>query len=299
MLLTRLNYLSLLLLFFTQPLAAEELFVARPLTPPGGFTPGIEGPACDANGDIYAVNYERQGTIGRVTPDGKAEVYVTLPGNSIGNGLRFDRDGYLYVADYTEHNVLRIDPKTRQIEAFAHNPEMNQPNDLAITASGVLFASDPNWTDGTGQLWRIDRDGSTHRVASGMGTTNGIEVSPDGRTLYVNESMQRNVWAFDITEAGELSGKRLVRQFPDFGFDGMRADVDGNLYITRHGKGTVVILSPQGEVLREVDVLGTRPSNLCFGGPDGRSVYVTEVDHERIVEFRVERPGLAWQRWQK
>jgi gluconolactonase len=299
MLLTRLNGLSLLLLLLTQPLAAEELFVARPLTQPGGFTPGIEGPACDADGNVYAVNYERQGTIGRVTPDGKAEIYVTLPGNSIGNGLRFDRDGFLYVADYTEHNVLRIDPKTRRIETFAHNPEMNQPNDLAITSSGVLFASDPNWSDGTGQLWRMDRDGSTHRLASGMGTTNGIEVSPDGRTLYVNESVQRNVWAFDITEPGELSNKRLVRQFPDFGFDGMRADVDGNLYITRHGKGTVVILSPQGEILREVDVLGTRPSNLCFGGPDGRTVYVTEVDHERIVQFRVERPGLAWQRWQQ
>jgi gluconolactonase len=278
---------------------AEELYVAVPLTPSGGFTPGIEGPACDAQGNIYAVNFARQQTIGRVTPDGDAEVYVTLPGGSIGNGLQFDRQGFLYVADYTEHNVLRIDPKTRQISVFAHNPEMNQPNDLAITSTGVLFASDPNWKEATGQLWRIDRDGSTHRLASAMGTTNGIEVSPDNRTLYVNESVQRNVWAFDITQAGELTGKRLLKQFPDFGFDGMRADIDGNLYITRHGKGTVVVLSPQGDIIREVDVLGTRPSNLCFGGPDGRTVYVTEVDHQRIVQFRVDRPGLAWQRWQE
>lgn len=132
-----------------------------------------------------------------------------------------------------------------------------------------------------------------------MGTTNGIEVSRDAQTLYVNESVQRNVWAFRITRSGELTDKRLLRRFPDHGFDGMRLDVDGNLYITRHGKGTVVVLSPQGEILREIDVLGTRPSNLCFGGPDGRTVYVTEVDHQRIVEFRVDRPGLAWQRWQR
>jgi sugar lactone lactonase YvrE len=74
--------------------------------------------------------------------------------------------------------------------------------------------------------------------------------------------------------------------------------VDGNLYVTRYGKGTVVKLSPDGKVLREIDVLGPSPSNLCFGGPDGRTVYVTEVKHQRLVQFRVDRPGLAWQRWQ-
>jgi hypothetical protein len=72
-----------------------------------------------------------------------------------------------------------------------------------------------------------------------------------------------------------------VKQFPDHGFDGMRCDVDGNLYITRYGKGTVVKLSPAGEVMQEIDVLGKSPSNLCFGGPDGRTIYVTEVEHTR------------------
>ena len=63
------------------------------------------------------------------------------------------------------------------------------------------------------------------------------------------------------------------------------------------GKGTVVVLSPAGEILREIDVLGARPSNLCFGGTDGRTVYVTEVVHRRLVKFRVETPGAAWKRW--
>jgi sugar lactone lactonase YvrE len=58
-------------------------------------------------------------------------------------------------------------------------------------------------------------------------------------------------------------------------------------------------MTPQGEVLKEIDVLGARPSNLCFGGPDGRTVYVTEVEHCRLVQFRVDKPGLAWQRWQE
>jgi sugar lactone lactonase YvrE len=276
----------------------ETLFVATPLTDEGAFTEGIEGPACDAQGNIYAVNFARQQTIGKVTPDGKAMLFVELPGKSVGNGIRFGRDGMMFVADYIGHNVLLIDPATRAISVFAHSDQMNQPNDLAVAPDGTLFASDPNWKDGTGQLWRIDKDGSVKCVAEKMGTTNGIEVSPDGKTLYVNESVQRNVWAFSIARDGALENKWLVKKLEDHGFDGMRCDVDGNLYITRHGKGTVVKLSPKGDVLREIDVLGPMPSNICFGGPDGRTAYVTEVKHRRLVQFRVDRPGLEWQRWQ-
>ncbi|NUQ64720.1 MAG: SMP-30/gluconolactonase/LRE family protein [Pirellulales bacterium] len=279
--------------------ADQPLFVATPFTETGSFTPGIEGPDCDAEGNLYAVNYTRQQTIGRVTPDGRGEVFVELPGESVGNGIRFDSGGVMYVADYVGHNILRIDPKSRQVSVFAHQPEMNQPNDLAITADGVLYASDPNWKEKTGQVWRIDRNGRTTRVAADMGTTNGIEVSPDGRTLYVNETIQRKVWAFTLGPGGGLSEKRLLCDFPDHGMDGMRCDVDGNLYITRYGKGTVAKVSPEGKVVREIEVLGASPSNICFGGPDGRTAYVTEVEHQRVVQFRTDRPGLAWQRWQE
>jgi sugar lactone lactonase YvrE len=79
----------------------------------------------------------------------------------------------------------------------------------------------------------------------------------------------------------------------------MRCDVDGNLYITRHGKGTVVMVSPKGDVLREVDVLGKNPTNICFGGDDGCTAYVTEADQKRLVQFRVERPGNEWVIWKR
>jgi sugar lactone lactonase YvrE len=296
----RASFPLLIGLTLSPPAAAKEkLFVATPFTAEKSFTPGIEGPACDAMGNVYAVNFARQQTIGKVTPDGKAEMFVTLPGKSTGNGIVFDPKGLMYVADYVGHNVLRIDPATRKVTVFAHNPKMHQPNDVAIAPDGTLYASDPDWGHGKGQVWRVDRRGKTFLAAGDMGTANGIEVSPDGRTLYVNESVQRNVWAFTIGKDGSLSGKRLVKKFADHGFDGMRCDVDGNLYITRYGKGTVVVVSPAGKVIREINVLGPSPSNLCFGGPDGRTVYVTEVTHQRLVRFRVERPGLAWQRWQK
>ena len=277
----------------------EKLYLATPLTATNSFTTGIEGPACDRAGNIFAVNFAQQQTIGRTTPTGQSEVFVTLPNNSVGNGIRFDRAGRMYVADYVGHNVLRIDPGTRAVEVLAHEPKMNQPNDLAIAPNGRLYASDPNWGAKTGQLWRIDPDGTTTRLATDMGTTNGVEVSPDGKRLYVNESVQRNVWVFDIQPDGGVANKRLLQQFPDHGFDGMRCDADGNLYITRYGKGTVAVLSPEGELLREINVLGARPSNLCFGGPDGRTVYVTEVEHRRLVQFRVEIPGAAWTRWER
>ena len=283
---------------FNSLTADESLFVASPVTQPGEFTAGIEGPACDSAGNIFAVNFGKQGTIGKVTPAGKGELFVELPAKSVGNGIRFNAAGQMFVADYARHNVLRIDPATREVSVFAHEPTMSQPNDLAIAPDGTLYASDPNWGKNTGQIWRIDTDGKVTRVASDMGTTNGIEVSPDGKTLFVNESVQRDVWAFTIAADGSLTNKRLLKKFPDHGFDGMRCDVDGNLYITRYGKGTVAKLSPSGEILREIDVLGTSPSNICFGGPDGRTAYVTEVKQTRLVQFRVDKPGLEWQRWQ-
>ncbi len=290
----RLAIALMMFAFVTSMTNADDLlFVSKPLTKPQEFTGGIEGPACDTAGNIYAVNFSEQGTIGRVTPDGKGSIFVTLGNGSIGNGIRFARNGDMFIADYTNHNILRVAAGSNKPTVFAHNDTMNQPNDLAMAPNGVLYASDPNWSDGTGQLWRINRDGEVTRIAADLGTTNGVEVSPDGKTLYVNESKQRNVWAFTITPQG-VQDKRLIKQFPDHGFDGMRCDVDGNLYITRYGKGTVVKMTPQGEILQEIDVLGKRPSNICFGGPDGRTAYVTEVDHTRLVQFRVDRPGAAW-----
>ncbi len=268
----------------------EGLEKATALTS-GGFTEGIEGPACDAKGVLYCVSFGTAPTIGRVTADGRAEAFVTLPSGRTGNGIRFEKDGRMLVADYTGHNVLRVDPATREVTVVAHDARMNQPNDLAMAPDGTVYASDPSWARGTGQVWRLDRQGRLHLEQEGMGTTNGIEVSPDGRLLYVNESIQRNVWVFDIGRDGRLSAKRLFRKFVDHGFDGMRCDADGKLYITRHGKGTVVVLDPKGEVVREVDVLGKHPTNLCFGGEDRRTVYVTEAEKKRVVMFRADRAG--------
>ena len=77
--------------------------------------------------------------------------------------------------------------------------------------------------------------------------------------------------------------------------DGMRCDVDGNLYVTRHGKGTIAKLSPSGKLLQEISLKGKLPSNIAFGGKDGCTAYVTLQDNGNIETFRVDKPGREWQ----
>lgn len=277
----------------------EELFKSAALTPEKSFTSGAEGPAVDKTGILYAVNFQRQGTVGRITPAGETGVLLELPNGSVGNGIRFDSRGNMLIADYTNHNVLKVDIANKQISVLANEPRMNQPNDLAIDSKDRVYASDPAWKNSSGRIWRIDPDGAVTLLEDSMGTTNGIEVSPDEKKLYVNESIQRKVWVYDLSEQGEISNKRLLVQFPDFGMDGMRCDVDGNLYITRHGKGTVVKVSPEGKVLREIKTLGKTPSNIAFGGKDGRTAYITVQDKGNLEHFRVDRPGREWQMQQR
>jgi len=273
--------------------SAQELFVSSELTPAKSFTSGAEGPAVGQSGIVYAVNYAKQGTIGQVTTDGKASLFIELPTGSIGNGIRFDSKGNMLIADYTKHNILKVNMLTKAVSVFAHNPKMSQPNDIAIDNKDRLFASDPNWKENTGRIWRIDTDGRFTMLDS-MGTTNGIEVSPDNKYLYVNESVQRKVWKYDLNEKGEISNKRLIHEFPDFGMDGMRCDSDGNLYITRHGKGTVAKISPTGKLIREISTIGKLPSNIAFGGKDGRTAYITLQDKGNMESFRVDKPGREW-----
>ena len=288
-------HLALVCLLAARPaVAEEELYTSHDLTPPGGFA-SAEGPAVDADGILYAVNFGRRGTIGRITPGGLADTFVELPDGSIGNGIRFDSQGAMLIADWTNHNLLKITMATRSVAVLAHEPAMNQPNDIAVGANDIVYASDPDWANGTGQLWRITPDGVAALLEDQMGTTNGIEVSPDEGVLYVNETFQRSVWAYDLSPAGEISGKRLFVHFDGPGLDGMRCDAAGNLYVTRIGGGKVTKLSPTGEVLLEVDLAGEDPTNIAFGGPDGRTCYVTVADRGNIETFRVEQPGRSWQ----
>jgi sugar lactone lactonase YvrE len=273
------------------------LFESRQLTPAGEYTFGIEGPAVDAAGTLYVPNYARQGTIGRLTPGAlKSEFFLQLPAGSIGNAIRFDGDGRMFVADYRNHNVFVIERGQIEARVYFHSDAFNQPNDLTIAADGTIYASDPNWKRREGRIWRLARgpDGNVRGEVMWstrkMGTTNGIDLSPDGKTLYVGESETRELWAYDL-EGEKLVAPRLVKRFNDFSLDGLRTDIDGRLFVARILKGTVALLSPDGKVEREIVLRAREPTNLAFGGPDGKTVFVTQRQGGFIEGFRVDRPG--------
>ena len=168
--------------------------------------------------------------------------------------------------------------------------------DIAIDNKDRLYASDPNWKAGTGKIWRIDTDGKT-TVLDSMATVNGIDVSPDNHTLYVNEL--RKILAYDLSPNGDISNKRLVIEFTDFGMDGLRCDVKGNIYQARYGKGTIAKVSPDGKILQEIQLIGKKPTNVCFGGPDGKTMYTTLQDMGNLETFRVDEPGREWKMTKK
>ncbi|HVI47688.1 MAG TPA: SMP-30/gluconolactonase/LRE family protein [Chitinophaga sp.] len=275
--------------------SARPLYTAQDLTAENMFSVNIEGPNFDKAGNFYVVNFKHDGTVGKInTKTGAGEIFINLPDSSIGNSVNFNSKGYMFLPDFKGHNVLMVDMKTRKISVYAHTAQFNQPNDLCIDKKDRIFASDPNWGKNTGQLWRIDPGKAPVLLETGMGTTNGIELSPDEKTLYVNESNQRNVWKYDVDDAGNISNKTLFASFPDFGFDGMKCDKAGNIYITRWGKGVVAVMSPKGELIREVPLKGKQCSNLIFGDKDGKTVYVTLQDRKCVETFRVEIPGKKY-----
>ncbi|PHI18465.1 gluconolactonase [Lewinellaceae bacterium SD302] len=281
----KISTLASLLIILLSLCNCTPRFTSRDFTPEKGFTSGVEGPATDAAGNIYAVNFERQGTIGKITPGGKASVYLALPDESIGNGIRFDRAGRMFIADYVNHNVLMVEKPGDPVKVFAHEESANQPNDLTIAPNGTIYASDPNWAEETGNLWIVTAAGF-ELLESDMGTTNGVEVSPDGSRLYVNESVQRKIWMYDLSAEGEISNKRIFATFPDFGLDGMRCRKNGNLFVTRFGKGTIVVFTPSGKQLREIKLKGEKPTNLTFS-PDEKWLYVTLQDRGCLERVRL------------
>jgi len=274
---TKMKIIIILFVLLMLTISCNQHLQSSDFTKEGSFTAGIEGPATDGAGNIYAVNFEEQGTIGKITSNGETSLFIKLPNGSIGNGIRFGEKNQMFVADYINHNILEIDLESKKIQIFANELKANQPNDIAISPNGTLYASDPNWSDNTGKLWKITKEQGFELLEKEMGTTNGIEVSRDGRKLYVNESVQRKIWVYDIVENGLLKNKQEFISFKDFGLDGMRCDGNGNIYVCRYGKGTIAIISPAGLLLKEIELKGKKPTNITFSN-NYNKCYITIAD---------------------
>lgn len=285
-------------------LTAED-YTTTAVTPKGSFTDGIEGPACDQQGNLYAVSFEREGTIGKVTPKGKATLWAVVPNGGAMNGLRLDSSGMLVGVDYVKHIVYRIDPATAKftenLTADWKGTPFFQPNDLGITANDTIYFTDPDWSKptGLGRLFRIDPPPHrrTVQLDEGLLGPNGVTLSPSDDRVYVGLSRGGGILAYDRRTDGSLANRRMFFEFARHGIpangipDGIRCDVRGRLFVTMVNIGKVLIISPEGKLAGTIRTLGSKPANITFCGSDGRTVYITEKEYGRVEKARVRYKG--------
>jgi gluconolactonase len=196
------------------------------------------------------------------------------------NGNTFDAQGRLYSCESKTRRVVRMDKKGK-IEVLADKWEgkrLNAPNDIVVRKDGQIYFTDPAFGDqaDTRELsfygvYHINPKGVMSLIAKPAGRPNGIAFSPNGRILYVDNSDDRNVRAYDVDRNGEVSNERVVVSNIDGVPDGMKVDEKGNLYITAKG---IAVYSPEGKLLHAIDISET-PANCAFGDPDLQTLYIT------------------------
>jgi gluconolactonase len=310
-------------------------FLNAPL-PPGVAAPVsalflvfTEGPAVDADGTLYFSDIQNNRILKRAT-DGTLSVFRQPSGRT--NGNTFDLEGRLIHCEGAEfgpgggRRITRTDLKTGKYEVLTERFEgvrYNSPNDVCVDGRGRIYFTDPMYFDRTQMdmkeegVYRIDPDGRVTRilVQPTIERPNGIAVTQDSKHLYVIDSCptpggNRKVWHFDLDDAGVPSNQRLVFDFaPGRGGDGMRLDAAGNLWVAagilnpRHANetnhvppGIYHIETSTGKLLGRVPIGEDVLTNLAFGGPDGRTVYVTAG--KTIYTFQAPTPGqVAWPKW--
>lgn len=247
-----------------------------------------EGPAFDRQGNLYFVNYARNGTIGRMTPDGTVSVWATLPG-AYPLGLKVDADGCVYATDLTGKRILRVSPAgevTTLVDQYQGMP-LNGTNDLTFDRAGNLYFTDPEGSNvgrEIGAIYRYSTEGQLTRVQTGLAYPNGIVISQDQTKLYVTETSTNRVLVFDLAPDGTLSNKRVFYEFPNYGVDGMSIDQYDRIWVARLTNNTVDVLSPDGDLLASYPVGGTRVTNMAWRN---RRLYVTVADQRSIYRFDI------------
>jgi len=253
-----------------------------------------EGPIFDSHGNLYFVNYDVLGTLGRRTPDGTVSVWVHTGGQA--NGLKVDGQGNIVVADYGGKRILRVHPVTRQIEVLTREcagRPYRGPNDVCLDRAGNIYFTDP--TDSSkdnpiGAVYRIQMSAANAvekvtRLAEGLAFPNGLAVSPDQRRLYVAESGTNRLLCWDLHPDGRVAGPRIVIRFPTDTLDGIMFDEFGRLWIARWTNKTVDVVDVEaGVLLKSYPAGGDQVTNLCWWGT---SLYVTVAGQHSIHRLDV------------
>jgi gluconolactonase len=269
----------------------------------------LEGPAVDASGNVYFSDIAGNRIL-KMDPNGAVTTFRADSGRTNGNTL--DAQGRLISCEGAEHGpggrrrVICTDLATGQVEVLTERYEgnrYNSPNDVVVDPLGRIWFTDPLYAPDRSimehsheAVYRINQDGKVQRMITqpAIGRPNGLAITPDGKTLYVVDSnyirpdAQRKIWAFEIGQDGTVGAQRQVFDFgKGRGGDGMRLDSRGNLWVTagisvpRTANESaevptgVYVISPRGELLGRIPISEDVITNLAFGGPDKKTLYVT------------------------
>lgn len=269
----------------------------------------LEGPAVDAQGTVYFSDIAGN----RILKMDSREVVTTFREDSgRTNGNTFDAQGRLISCEGAEsgpggrRRVVRSNLTTGVMEVLTERFEgkrYNSPNDVVVDTRGRIWFTDPLYAADRSimeleheSIYRIDPDGTVVRAVTqpAIGRPNGLAVTPDCQTLYVVDSnssradAERKIWEFTLDADGYAHGQREVFSFGfGRGGDGMRLDSDGNLWVaagisaartpneTADVPPGVYVISPQGKLLGRIPIAEDVVTNLAFGGPGKRTLFVT------------------------
>jgi len=257
----------------------------------------LEGPSFDRAGNLYCVDI-CHGRIFRISTKGQWDVFAQYEGHP--NGLKIHKDGRIFVAD-AKLGILSFDPVTGKrttVVADAGGKPFAGVNDLVFADNGDLYFTDPGASgleSPFGRVFRMRCSGELDLLLDGLPVPNGLVLSAEQDVLYLAVTRSQQILRMlllplypRVSKAGvfvQLSGGLA-------GPDGMAMDVQGNLVVAHAGFGTVWMFSCLGEPLARIrSCAGIRTTNLAFGGPDRKRLYVTEAEHGVILEAELAVPG--------
>ena len=280
-----------------------------------------EGPVWMPDGSIVLVEIENK-RLTRIAPDGTKSTVSQMQGGP--NGAALGPDGMIYVTnnggftwvetehglfptsqppDYTTGRLERVDPKTGQIETLytaCNGKRLRGPNDLVFDRDGNIYFTDLGKRRDDeierGAVYFAKRDGSLIKsVAGPTFTANGCALSPDGKTLYFVETESARLWGVDLKAPGEPirapfpspNGARFIAQCGGRyqRFDSMAVDAAGNICVATLMHGGITIISPDGGTIRHLPLPDFMVTNICFGGPDLATAYVTLSASGRLIQL--------------
>ena len=220
----------------------------------------------------------------KFTPDSETKIFLEPSGNS--NGLSFDKNGNLVLAQHGERRIARLENDGSQTVLASHYEckKLNSPNDIAVKSDGAIFFTDPPYGISKEQeelgyygIYRISPAGFVQLLDKTLRRPNGIVFSPDEKKLYVNDCEAKIIYVWDVVSDTAIANKKqfAVINIDGYGVDGMKVDSKGNLYST--GPKGLWVFAPDGTLLKMIEVPG-QTTNCNWGGEDKNTLFITSGD---------------------